>query len=55
MDGTVATTGNVRRLTIVVQEETVALGRSSSELPIYKEKTLHPEITEGKVGGYVEA
>jgi len=53
MDGTVATT-DVQNLTVTVQHETVALGRVSSELPIYtKDKTLHPGITEGKLGGHV--
>jgi len=52
MDGTVATTENIKNLTVVVQQETVALGRSRSELPIYSnDKTLHREITEGKSGG----
>ncbi len=39
-------------LDVVVQEEVVTLPGSVYELPTYGQTTAHPEITEGKQGGY---
>lgn len=52
MDGTVVATDQYQSLDIVVQEETVTLASNIYEIPSYGAKTLHPEITRGKPGGY---
>lgn len=52
MDGTVVSADQYSSLEIVVQEEIVILARDIYEIPSYGEKTLHPEITQGKAGGY---
>lgn len=52
MDGTVVDMDQYQSLEIEVQEEVVTLARDIYELPSYGTKTLHPEITQGKPGGY---
>ena len=52
MDGTVVPAGQYSSLDVVVQEEIVTLAREIYEVPVYGEKTLHPEVVQGKVGGY---
>jgi tyrosinase len=39
-------------LRVTVQDEVVTKAGSITELPVYGKKTLHPEITRGKAGGY---
>ena len=53
MNGTVVPEDRYQTLEIVVQEEVVTLARNIYELPSYGEKTLHPEVTQGKAGGYL--
>jgi tyrosinase len=52
MNGTVVSEDQYQTLEIVVQEEVVTLARNIYEVPSYGDKTLHPEITRGKAGGY---
>lgn len=52
MDGTVVDTDQYQSLEVEVQEEVVTVPRDIYELPSYGAKTLHPEITQGKAGGY---
>jgi tyrosinase len=52
MDGTVVSVDQYSSLEIAVQDEVVTLARDIYEIPSYGEKTLHPEITQGKAGGY---
>jgi tyrosinase len=39
-------------LDVTIQEENVTLSGNIYELPLYGNKTLHPQITQGKAGGY---
>ncbi|KAG0650056.1 Polyphenol oxidase 1 [Hyphodiscus hymeniophilus] len=50
MDGTVIPPHRYPSLEVEVQEEKVTLARDIYELPTYGQKTLHPEITQGKAG-----
>lgn len=50
-DGTIVPTEQVPSLNIMVQDEVVTLATAVTELPTYGTKTLHPEVTKGKVGG----
>jgi tyrosinase len=52
MDGSVVPADRYSSLEVMIQEEIVTLARTIYEIPSYGEKTLHPEITQGKVGGY---
>jgi hypothetical protein len=52
MDGTIVAPEQYGSLEIVVQEEIVTLARDIYEIPTYRAKILHPEITQGKAGGY---
>lgn len=52
MDGTVVAPEQYGSLKVMVQEEVVTLARDVYEIPSYGEKTLHPEITQGKANGY---
>lgn len=52
MDGTVVSVDQYSSLEIAVQDEIVTLAKDIYEIPSYGEKTLHPEITQGKAGGY---
>jgi tyrosinase len=54
INGTVAREDQYQTLTVEVQEEIVTLGRNIYELPSYGAKTMHPEITQGKAGGYLQ-
>jgi hypothetical protein len=38
----------------MVQEDIVTPGNDISKLPVYSEVIVHPEVTEGKPGGYAE-
>ncbi|CZT01674.1 related to monophenol monooxygenase precursor (tyrosinase precursor) [Rhynchosporium agropyri] len=51
-DGTVLPVENIPSLIIKVQMESVEMGRDITELPSYGKKTLHPDITIGRAGGY---
>jgi tyrosinase len=53
MDSTVVPPEQYTSLEVEVQEEKVTLARDIYELPTYGEKTLHPEITQGKTGGHL--
>jgi hypothetical protein len=37
----------------MVQEEIVTLAKYTTELPEYGKKTLHPEVTERRAGGFM--
>ncbi|TAQ87719.1 hypothetical protein B7494_g3943 [Chlorociboria aeruginascens] len=50
-DGTIVPNAQVPGLQILVQDEIVTLATDITKLPIYGEKTLHPEVTSGKAGG----
>jgi tyrosinase len=52
LDGTVISADQYQSLEIEVQEEVVTLARNIYEIPSYGAKTLNPEITQGKAGGY---
>ncbi|TVY85032.1 Polyphenol oxidase [Lachnellula suecica] len=55
LDGTVVPTKQVPSLIITVQDEEVTFPTDNTELPTYGKKTLHPDITKGKAGGYVRS
>jgi len=52
MDGTVVPADHYPSLEVDVQEEIVTLAKDVYELPKYGKKMLHPEVTQGKAGGY---
>jgi hypothetical protein len=43
---------NCPSLQITVQDEEVTPAENKYNFPTYGSPTMHPEITEGKVGGY---
>jgi len=38
----------------MAQEDIVMPGKDISELPVYTDVIVHPEVTEGKPGGYAK-
>lgn len=42
----------MKSLKVSVSEELVTLAKSITELPSYKDRLLHADITKGKVGGF---
>jgi tyrosinase len=52
VDGTVIDFSNCPSLEIKVQDEEVTPPENEHNFPTYGSPTVHPEITEGKVGGY---
>jgi tyrosinase len=52
VDGTVMDILNCPSLQISVQDEEVSPAENKHSFPTYGTPTVHPEITEGKVGGY---
>jgi hypothetical protein len=53
VDGTVVNLSDCPSLQIKVQDEEVTPPEDEHNFPTYGSPTAHPEITEGKVGGYV--
>jgi hypothetical protein len=52
VDGTVVNLSNCPSLQIKVHDEEVTPAENEHTFPTYGTPTVHPEITEGKVGGY---
>ena len=52
VDGTVMGLSSCPSLEIKVQDEEVMPAENEHSFPTYGSPTAHPEITEGKVGGY---
>ena len=42
----------VQSLKVECQDEIVTYDGDISHLPTYGQKTMHPEVTKGKAGGY---
>ncbi len=52
VDGMVVNLSNCPNLKIQVQDEEVTMAENEFSFPTYGGPTAHPEITEGKLGGY---